>query len=129
LAVSPSEARSATPDPAIEALQKEWGKPLRLNAKDNALGISVYKMAGKDGKGSWFARRSVHEGLGFKKWKKALEREFLETLEVGERPGSGPGAGNIRGIGGERRVERTVVEGTGTVEGEFFSGVVAGYRY
>ena len=30
----------------------------------------------------------------------------------------GPGAGNIRGIGGERRVERMAVEGVGTVEGK-----------
>ena len=77
--------------------------------------MSVYKLAGKDGRGAWFARRSVHAGMGFKKWKLGLQREFPETLEVQ----GGPGEGNIRGIGGERRVERRVVEGVGTVEGEF----------
>ena len=73
----------------------------------------MYKLAGKDGRGAWFARRSVHEGMGFRKWKLGLQREFPETLEVQ----GGPGEGNIRGIGGERRVERMAVEGVGTVEG------------
>ena len=51
--------------------------------------------------------------MGFRKWKLGLQREFPETLAVqGE-----PGEGNIRGIGGERRVERMAVEGVGTVEG------------
>ena len=74
--------------------------------------MSVYRLGGKDGKGAWFARRSVHKGLGFKKWKLGLQREFPETLEVQ----GGPGEGNIRGIGGERRVERRQVGGAGTVE-------------
>ena len=42
-----------------------------------------------------------------------MEQEFPETLEVQ----GGPGEGNIRGIGGERRVEKTVVDGVGNVEG------------
>ena len=100
-------------DPLNVNLQKEWGKPIKLNAKDNPLGMAVYKCSGKDGRGAWFARRSVHEGLGFKKWKLALQREFPETLEVQ----GGPGEGNIRGIGGERRVERLDVKGAGVVEG------------
>ena len=78
------------------------------------MGMSVYKMGGKDGKGSWFARRSVHEGLGFTKWKKGLEREFPETMKVT----GGPGEGNIRGIGGERRVEYKNVDGMGKIEGK-----------
>ena len=77
------------------------------------MGIAVYKLGGKDGNGAWFARRSVHEGLGFKKWKLGLQREFPESLMVQ----GGPGEGNIRGIGGERRVERRGVEGVGTIEG------------
>ena len=111
--ISSSSARSDLLDPVHEALQKEWGKPVKVNAKDNQLGISVYKLSGKDGKGNWFARRSVHEGLGFKRWKMAMEREFPETLEVQ----GGPGEGNIRGIGGERRVERKVIDGVGQIEG------------
>lgn len=63
--------------------------------------MSVYKLAGTDGKGAWFARRSVHCGLGFERWKRALQQEFPETMKVD----GGPGVGNIRGIGGERCVE------------------------
>lgn len=111
--ISSSSARSEPLDPSHISLQKEWGKPIKLNAKDNPLGMAVYKLAGKDGNGAWFARRSVHEGLGFKKWKLGLQREFPETLEVQ----GGPGEGNIRGIGGERRVERRGIEGVGTLEG------------
>ena len=107
--VTPSSLRSEPPEPEASSLQKEWGKPLSLK---NPLGISVYKMAGKDGKGAWFARRSVHEGLGFSKFKRGMEREFPETLKV-EGP---PGAGNIRGIGGEKRVEKIGVDGLGKLE-------------
>ena len=111
--ISSSSARADPLDPANMSLQKEWGKAIKLNAKDNPLGMAVYKCAGKDGRGAWFARRSVHEGLGFKKWKLGLQREFPETLEVQ----GGPGEGNIRGIGGERRVERLEVKGAGVAEG------------
>ena len=120
--ISTSSARSEPLDPAHLPLQKEWGKPIKLNAKDNPLDISVYKLAGKDGRGAWFARRSVHEGMGFRKWKLGLQREFPETLEVQ----GGPGEGNIRGIGGERRVERMAVEGVGTVEGKNHDALYAG---
>ncbi|CZT49228.1 related to nasopharyngeal carcinoma susceptibility protein LZ16 [Rhynchosporium secalis] len=109
--ISLSHARSDPPNGEVAALRKEW-KTVKLNAKDNPLGMSVYKLGGKDGKGTWFARRSVHEGLGFTKWKKGLEREFPETLKVQ----GGPGEGNIRGIGGERRVEYLNAEGVGKVE-------------
>lgn len=112
--MSSSSARSAPPVAEHAALQKEWGKPVKLSAKENPLGIAVYKLAGRDGKGAWFARRSVHEGLGFAKWRAALEREFPESLEVQ----GGPGEGNVRGIGGERRVERKMVPGVGKMEGE-----------
>ena len=115
--ISSSSARSDPIDPSHLSLQKEWGKPIKLNAKDNPLNMSVYKMAGKDGRGAWFARRSVHEGLGFRKWKLGLQREFPETLEVQ----GGPGEGNIRGIGGERRVEKIRVEGAGAIEGLYWS--------
>ncbi|KAI9749880.1 MAG: hypothetical protein M4579_006700 [Chaenotheca gracillima] len=107
-----SSARSSPALPEHAALQKEWGKPIKLSAKDNPLGISVYKLSGKDGRGAWFARRSVHEGLNFSKFKKSLEREFPESLEVQ----GGPGEGNVRGIGGERKVERKVVDGVGSAE-------------
>lgn len=111
--ISASSARSEPPSPEFAALQKEWGKPIKLSPKDNPLGIAVYKLPSKDGKGAWFARRSVHEGLGFSRWKKSLEREFPESLKVQ----GGPGEGNIRGIGGERVVESINVNGVGKVEG------------
>lgn len=111
--ISLSSARPASPPADVEALQKEW-KQVKLNAKDNPLGMSVYKASGKDGKGAWFARRSVHEGLGFTKWRKGLEREFPETMKVQGNPGEG----NIRGIGGERRVAYKNVEGVGKMEGK-----------
>lgn len=115
--VSASSIRSDPLDPAHMVFQKEWGKPIKLAAKDNPLGVAVYKAAGKDGKGAWFARRSVHEGMGFKKWKMGLQKEFPESMEVQ----GAPGEGNIRGIGGERRVERMAVDGTGMIEGDMSS--------
>lgn len=90
---------------------------MKLGASSNPLGMNVYKCPGKDGKGAWFARSSVHEGLAFRKWKRALEREFPETMKVQ----GGPGEGNIRGIGGERRVELEDVEGVGKMEGLYCS--------
>ncbi|KAI4289395.1 MAG: hypothetical protein L6R35_001331 [Caloplaca aegaea] len=110
--LSVSSARSDPIDSANISLQKEWSKPIRLGPKENPLGMSVYKLGGKDGRGAWFARRSVHEGMGFRKWKLGLQREFPETMEVQ----GGPGEGNIRGIGGERRVEKISVDGVGNVE-------------
>lgn len=111
--ITNSSARPPPPDPSHAALQGSWGKPLKIGAKDNVLGVSVYKMAGNDRHGAWFARRSVHEGLGFTKWKKAMQQEFLESLAVQ----GGPGEGNVRGIGSDKRVERRSVNGVGTLEG------------
>lgn len=114
--ISISSARSTPPPSDIQTLQKEW-KVVKLNPRDNPLGINVYKLGGKDGKGTWFARRSVHEGLGFAKWKKGLEREFPEGIKVE----GGPGEGAVRGIGGEKRVAYKSVEGVGKIEGELRS--------
>ena len=112
--VSASSARSDPPIADHLALQREWGKPIKLSAKENPLGMAVYKLAGRDGRGAWFARRSVHEGgMGFDKWKAGLQYEFPESLKVQ----GGPGTGNVRGIGGEKRVERKEVEGVGCMEG------------
>lgn len=70
-------------------------------------------MAGNDRHGAWFARRSVHEGLGFTKWKRAMQREFAKSLAVE----GGPGEGSVRGIGADRRLERKVVDGVGQLDG------------
>lgn len=96
-----------------EQLQKAWGKPIKLGSKETATGISVFKMAGHDRHGAWFARTSVHEGLGFAKWKKAMIREFAASLEVQ----GGPGEGNVRGIGSDQRLEDINVDGIGKLEG------------
>ncbi|KAG6300474.1 hypothetical protein E4U09_006836 [Claviceps aff. purpurea] len=92
-------------------LRKEW-KEIKTNPKDNPLGISVYKLAGKDGKGAWFARRSVHVGLSFEQWKTGLQKEFAESMNVQGAPGSG----NIRGIGAEKAVEHRHVEDAGHLD-------------
>ncbi|EXJ92404.1 hypothetical protein A1O3_00955 [Capronia epimyces CBS 606.96] len=110
--IAPSPARSPPPAPKYAALQKEWGKTVKLSPKENPLGLSVYKLAGKDGKGAWFARRSVHEGLGFSRFKRAFEREFPTSLDVK----GAPGEGNIRGIGAETRVEDITVPNRGKIE-------------
>ncbi|KAF2477010.1 uncharacterized protein BDR25DRAFT_309331 [Lindgomyces ingoldianus] len=107
-----SQARRPPPQSDHEELRKAWGKPLKMSAKDSALGISVFKMAGHDRHGAWFARSSVHEGLGFAKWKRAMLREFPESLAVE----GGPGEGNVRGIGGDRRLEDVDVDGVGRME-------------
>ncbi|KAK3692232.1 hypothetical protein B0T22DRAFT_531754 [Podospora appendiculata] len=117
-AVNLASSPRANLPPQSASLQKEW-KECKVGAKENPLGIGVWKLAAKDGKGSWFARRSLHHQLdgsaGFDKWKLALEREFAETLARCAKDGL-PGTGNIRGIGAERRVERRVVDGVGALE-------------
>jgi hypothetical protein len=93
------------------ALQKEW-KEVKINPRDNPLDINVYRLGARDGKGAWFARRSIHEGMSFAHFRLGLEREFAEALKVSGAPGSG----NVRGIGAEKRVEREVAKGAGKAE-------------
>ncbi|GAB1320283.1 hypothetical protein MFIFM68171_10493 [Madurella fahalii] len=89
----------------LQKLRRDW-KDIKISPKDNPHGIAMYKLAAKDGKGAWFARRSLHKGveLRFEKWEAALRREMQETLA--RCKGKEAGTGNIRGIGAERRVER-----------------------
>lgn len=99
--VTLSSERPSSPPFGHDRFQKDWGKPMKIKAQENPLGLSVYKMSGKDSKGAWFARRSIHEGLGFARFKRSMEIEFEKSLaEQGP-----PGSGNVRGIGGEERVE------------------------
>ncbi|KAF3006746.1 hypothetical protein E8E13_009817 [Curvularia kusanoi] len=107
-----SDVRRPPPAKEHAALQKSWGKPVKLGQKEAATGMGVYKMAGHDRHGAWFARSSVHEGLGFSKWKRMMQREFPESLEVQ----GGPGEGNIRGIGGDQRLEDMTVDGIGNLQ-------------
>ncbi|KAI7107140.1 hypothetical protein KC352_g36771, partial [Hortaea werneckii] len=102
----PSRVRSFPPHKDHEDLQKHWGKPMKFDKSKNPLDVSVYKMAGKDRHGAWFARSSVLEGMGFDKFKRAMQREFPHSLTVK----GGPGAGAVRGLAADRRVERLTGE-------------------
>ena len=119
-AVSLSSSRSAPAAPARVALQAAWGRPLKLSAKDNPLDMHVYKLAGADGRGAWFARRSVHEGLGFAAWRDALRTEFplgwSSSDGEGETEGGAKGSGIVRTMKGERLVEERWVKGVGKME-------------
>lgn len=97
------------------AATKDWGKPYKLGASANPLQVQCYKMAAHDRHGAYFARRSVHQGIGFDRWRRCAEREFLESLKVQD----GPGAGAVRGISADRRVVKKEVEGVGMLEGKF----------
>lgn len=110
--VFPSPARPSPPDGDHLGLSKHWGKAMRFSKKENPLEVALYKMAGHDRHGAWYARHQVEEGLGFDKFKKALLREFPETLLTQ----GAPGAGAKRGLSAERRVERIDVDGVGRVE-------------
>ncbi|KAK5125312.1 hypothetical protein LTR85_000421 [Meristemomyces frigidus] len=95
-----------------EDLQKHWGKPVKFKAEQNPHGVAMYKMAGHDRHGAWFARRSVHEGLGFAKVKRAMQKEFPHSMSVQ----GGPGAGAVRGLAADKRLESIDVEGVGQLE-------------
>ena len=88
-------------DPAAAALQKEW-KTVKLNKNDNPTGLfSVFKLPAQDGGATWFARRSVHTDIPFRRFKAGLQNEFHQPV-ASEKPGVGSGA--IRGIGGASRI-------------------------
>ncbi|KAJ5444144.1 uncharacterized protein N7458_008016 [Penicillium daleae] len=106
--IIPSTARVGETDSEVTSLQKQWGKPIKVGSpKDNPLGVHVWKLSSNDGKGSWFGRRSIHEGLPFSQWRKKLSSEYEETLKVNQRKiEKGETPDNcIRGIGAERKVE------------------------
>lgn len=106
-------SRDAESSDTARELRKQW-KEVKLNPRENPLGINVYKLGAKDGKGAWFARRSLHDGLTFEKWKLGIEKEFAESLKTQGAPGSG----KIRGIGADKRVVNQVVDGCGRIQGE-----------
>jgi hypothetical protein len=119
---APSTARVGETDPEITAIQKEWGKPLKMGGpRDNPLDVTVWKLSANDGGGSWFGRRSVHEGLPFDQWRKKISTEYDETLKVNQKKiakGQTPDK-SIRGIGAEEKVEEIEVKDEdGSVLGE-----------
>ncbi|KAA8912753.1 hypothetical protein FN846DRAFT_1019196 [Sphaerosporella brunnea] len=98
------------PEPAnaeIAALQNEW-KPVKINPKDNPLGLNIFKLAAKDGKGTWFARRSVHTDIPFRRFKAGLQQEFQQPT-VDETEGSRK-PGPVRGIGKDVLVHHETCE-------------------
>ncbi|KAF7176836.1 hypothetical protein CNMCM7691_003996 [Aspergillus felis] len=111
--ITPSLARTGSTDPKLASLQREWGKPIKVTGtKENPLEIPIYKVQGADGKGHWFGRRSVHEGLPFSTWKRKLASEIDETLEA-NRPLIQKGRvadQAVRGIGAERLIEQVKVK-------------------
>ncbi|KAJ5408616.1 hypothetical protein N7509_002499 [Penicillium cosmopolitanum] len=111
--VVPSAARVGETDPEITSLQKEWGKPLKMGGpKDNPLGVTVWKLSANDGGGSWFGRRSVHEGLPFARWQEKMSSEYDETLKLNRKKiekGQTPDE-CVRGIGAEEKVESIEVK-------------------
>lgn len=111
--VVPSSARVEETDPEITSLQKQWGKPLKMGGpKDNPLGVTVWKLSAHDGGGSWFGRRSVHEGLPYARWQEKMSSEYDETLKINRKKiekGQTPD-GCIRGIGAEEKVESVEVK-------------------
>ncbi|GFF80329.1 hypothetical protein IFM61606_01509 [Aspergillus udagawae] len=111
--ITPSLARTGSTDPKLASLQREWGKPIKpAGSKENPLEIPIYKVQGADGKGHWFGRRTVHEGLPFSTWKRKLASEMEETLEANQaRLRKGRVADQaVRGIGAERLIERVKVK-------------------
>lgn len=111
--VVPSSTRVGETDPEITSLQKQWGKPIKMGGpKENPLGVTVWKLSANDGGGSWFGRRSVHEGLPYARWQEKLSSEYDETLKINLKKiekGQTPD-GCIRGIGAEEKVESIEVK-------------------
>lgn len=98
---------------------------MKLSQKENPLDIPVYKLPGTDGRGAWFARRSVHEGFGFDRWKAKQAGEFEETLRVNRmkvEKGKLPDY-SVRGIGADRVVEEVEVRGDGDDGGDVVANV------
>lgn len=106
-----ADASTAAAAAHAAKLQKEW-KEVKIPPRDNPYSMSVYKLAGKDGRGAWFARRSMHEGMSFEKFRLGLETEFGHTLQHT----TGPGTGNVRGIGAERKAEHLECDGVGQAD-------------
>ncbi|KAB8260643.1 hypothetical protein BDV32DRAFT_46486 [Aspergillus pseudonomiae] len=111
--VKPSPARLNTSDPTLQSLQQQWSKPIKVSStRDNPLDLHIHKLPGNDGKGHWFGRRSVHEGLPFSTWQAKLSSEMTETLKANRKRmkhGQTPDQ-SVRGIGAEKQVETIEVK-------------------
>lgn len=111
---------SQVPESELATLRREWGKPIKMNdAKENPLGIPMYKLSGKDGKGAWFARRSVHVGVPFDRWRAKMQAEMQETLKAREeerRQGITPTKA-VRGVGCDKLLEAVDIPEAGGASG------------
>lgn len=115
ITTSPARAstnnNTGTTDPD---LQRQWGKPIKAgNSRDNPYGIPMYKMQAADGKAAWFARRSVHEGMPYSRWKEKLSDEIEWTLRMNKarlEKGQAPDR-VVRGLGAVKKVEEVSVFG------------------
>ncbi|KAI1417847.1 hypothetical protein F5Y13DRAFT_151970 [Hypoxylon sp. FL1857] len=107
----PLPSKESKSSDRVAQLRKDW-KEVKVNPRENPLGLDVYKLAAKDGKGAWFARRSVHDGFTFEKWKLGMEKELDESMKVQGKPGDG----SIRGIGADKKVVNQTVEGRGKIQ-------------
>ncbi|KAI1460735.1 hypothetical protein F4805DRAFT_416896 [Annulohypoxylon moriforme] len=104
-------SRSSKSSDRASELRKDW-KEAKVNPRENPLGLDVYKLAAKDGKGAWFARRSVHDILTFEKWKLGMEKELDESMKVQGKLGDG----SIRGIGADKKLVNQIIEGRGKMQ-------------
>jgi hypothetical protein len=111
--IHPSTARAPLSHPSHVDLQSVWGKPLKSSPKENPHAVSLYKASGKDRHGSWFARRSVHEGIGFDKMRAAMEAEFGASLKAESKK---PGAGAIRGLAADEMLDKREVPKVGALQ-------------
>jgi len=94
-------------NPDMAVLQEEW-KPVKLSAKENPIGVSVFKLSAKDGKGTWFARRSIHTDIPFRRFKAGLQQEFQQPRKGGSEEGVVQGP--VRGIGKDLRIHHEICE-------------------
>lgn len=90
--VPPAVTPPPEPHPELSA---EW-KPVKISPKDNPYNISVFKLPSKDGRGAWFARRSIHTDIPFPRFQACLQREFEQSTGKDDA---------IRGIGKEAKLE------------------------
>lgn len=127
---SPAHLSRTTPDPDSDpdtlSLQRQWGKPLKPgHARDNPHEIPLYKLQASDGKATWFARRSVHAGMPFERWRGKLGAELEETLRMNRaRVEKGlPPDRVVRGLGAARKVEEIEVRDGDGEEDRVIGGV------
>ena len=119
LALSSIPLHPSAPVPAqhesnLQLLCNLW-KPHNISSNPPPPGqMKVWKLPAKDGKGMWFARRSVHMGIEFARFKRGLEAELsleqngLHGLETQAVPGGK--VESVRGIGLLEKLGETMHE-------------------